>query len=852
MQAPNEQRIARHARREFIALLVGSLVFAAVLLISLGEWQAPTVFGYAPSALLLFAVLASSLLGVIALAAFLATRSFRLVRAAREEISSLKLNLQTAEAIFRTEPQVLIFWDQVEGLQVVTHTLTTIEGLPQKEGQLLRFGSWLDQASAHSLKDGLDHLFADGRAFTLYLRLRSGAEVEADGRATGTRAVLRLRDVAGAKRDFVRILDRYREISNDIRASRALLDVLPFPVWLKSNDGRIKWVNARFVAAVEADEVAEVYDKQLELVESKERDALDGVARSGQFLKDRLELTVGKVRKPYDVYAVGTDNLLVAAAVDVGEVDLVQGELDRQIEAFDRTLDRITTPVAIFNKDRFLVFFNRAYQDLWDFDPGWLDQRPDDGAILDRLKELSMLPAVVDYRRWKQDHLRVYQSSEEVSTRWQLPDGRTLQVHSSQRPDGGVTHIFEDISERLALESKYNALIHVQRETLNGLSEGVAVFATDGRLELVNASFKGMWRLTEIALEHRPHIDEILRCISAVFGPIDAWSMIKETVTSLTYERQPSSGQIQLRHGAVIDFAVTPLPHGGTLATFSDVTNAEKLAREAHARSEAQNGAHYLNRQILRLLSHDMRSALTTVLGFGELLTDPQLGTLSDQQREYLADMASASTNLVALVEELSDVVSADVGGLEMRLVKIDIRAAIDEAMKSVRDDARRLRLTLEIATADNIEYFEGDQARIQLLFRQLLANAVSSSEVGGTVRFACWRSDRNLVFSVEDGGIAVANDPFTQILGGLDLTSPSHSLEPGVLRLAIAKSIIDMHEGHLELRPEADGRRTVLFRLPQSQHVSQLPELNADRDPEEDGAADFAEGTVAKSALPY
>ena len=65
---------------------------------------------------------------------------------------------------------------------------------------------------------------------------------------------------------------------------------------------------------------------------------------------------------------------------------------------------------------------------------------------------------------------------------WHLPDGRTLHVVADSAAEGGVTYLYENVTERLALESRYNALIHVQRETLDTLREGVAVFAPERAL----------------------------------------------------------------------------------------------------------------------------------------------------------------------------------------------------------------------------------------------------------------------------------------------------------------------------------------------------------------------------------
>ena len=98
------------------------------------------------------------------------------------------------------------------------------------------------------------------------------------------------------------------------------------------------------------------------------------------------------------------------------------------------------------------------------------------------------------YREWKANVLRCYKDETEHEDWWHLPDGRDLHVMAAQRPDGGVTYLYKDETERLALESRYNALIGVQTETLNSLKEGVAVFGTDGRLKLNNSAFAAIWK----------------------------------------------------------------------------------------------------------------------------------------------------------------------------------------------------------------------------------------------------------------------------------------------------------------------------------------------------------------------
>src|SRR5262245_46598215 len=431
-------------------------------------------------------------------------------RHTRDEIAELRKNLRTAESIIKAEPQALVLWEQGHGVRVIMHTLAGIAGLPARHTELLRFGAWLDAASAQALKGGLDALFADGRPFSQLLKTGAGGYVEADGRATGGRAILRLREVTGRKRDLSRILDQHRMLVRSTQSGRALLDALPMPVWFRREDGRIEWVNEAYVRAVEAGSEAEVRERQIELLEMRQRQRVKRALAKSVPYRERAHIISGGSRKAHDVVVLPLDGATAGAAIDVAAIESAQGELSRHVAAYERTLDRVATAVAIFGPDQRLAFYNEAYRKLWSLDADWLATKPADAQVLDRLRELSRLPEVENYRDWKAKILSGYKTGAEYEDWWHLLDGRTIHVTSAQRPDGGLTYLYDDVTERFALESRYNALIDAQRETLDGLKEGVAVFEPDGRLKLHNSALAQIWRLSRSTLNEGPHIDEII------------------------------------------------------------------------------------------------------------------------------------------------------------------------------------------------------------------------------------------------------------------------------------------------------------------------------------------------------
>ena len=252
MQAIARTDTLTSANRELIALLLASIAFVCILMLSLAQGSSSEFGGLELRHIIVAAlVLSASMIG-FALVWTTTRRAVAMTEHARSETVRLRQGLLLAEAIIRTEPQVVVCWEAGQDLRVVTHTLTSVAGLPPAHQDLLRFGVWLEPASADDLKQSLDQLFATGLPFTLLLKTTAGAHIEADGRAAGTHAVLRMRDVATYKSDLVKMLVQHSQLAGELEAGRALLDAIPMPVWLRAQDGRIEWANTAYITAVEA------------------------------------------------------------------------------------------------------------------------------------------------------------------------------------------------------------------------------------------------------------------------------------------------------------------------------------------------------------------------------------------------------------------------------------------------------------------------------------------------------------------------------------------------------------------------------------------------------------------------
>src|SRR5580698_10570325 len=123
-----------------------------------------------------------------------------------------------------------------------------------------------------------------------------------------------------------------------------------------------------------------------------------------------------------------------------------------------------------------------------------------------------------------------------------LPDGTSLRILAVPHPFGGIMFVHEDVTDKLALESSYNTLIAVQRETLDNLAEGIAVFGPDGKIGLFNPAVAHIWNLPVEYLSSGPHISDILEKTKSLQSYDDNWAAFKKEAVSYTLDRNPRKG----------------------------------------------------------------------------------------------------------------------------------------------------------------------------------------------------------------------------------------------------------------------------------------------------------------------
>ncbi|HEX8048275.1 MAG TPA: ATP-binding protein, partial [Rhizobium sp.] len=730
-------------------------------------------------------------------------------REIRTALSDANQRISQYQALIADKNRRIIIWDGQNARPELLGQLPAETGAPQ-DNEFLAFGRWLKSWSAGELEKAIDKLRGSGQSFDMVVETNRDEILEAQGRISGGRAFVRFIALNNLRAELAELKIERERLMTSISAFQNLLDAIDLPVWQRDADGQLTWVNHAYGEAVEAVSPDEAIRESREFLTTVARERIRASATPESPFHDKISTVVHGNRTFFDVVDVKLPNGSAGMAIDVSETETVRAELERTLKSHAETLDHLATPVAIFDGDRRLQFYNQAFVQLWELDIAFLEKKPDNSELLDRLRSAKKLPEQLNWKTWKDGVLSVYRALDTQSDLWHLPNGQILRVFATAHPQGGATWVFENLTEQVDLETRYNTLVKVQGETIDHLSEGVAVFGPDGRIRLSNPAFRILWNITEIQAKPGTHIQALAEACTPSYDRPDGWKRFAEQITSFDDERPSSQGTLELYSNLVLDYAVIPLPNAQTMLTFVNKTDSVRAERALTEKNEALLKADELKNDFVQHVSYELRSPLTNIIGFTDLLKTPGIGSLNDRQAEYIDHISTSSSVLLTLVNDILDLATVDAGIMRLNYSEIALDDLLDEVSMLIADRLQESGVTLEITVPAHLGSVVADQQRLKQILLKLLTNAANFAPEGSTIALTCGRDGTDFVFSVADKGPGIPEEIMRTVFNRFASSGKGGKRSGAGLGLSIVESFVSLHDGQVSIESQPGKGTTV------------------------------------------
>jgi signal transduction histidine kinase/PAS domain-containing protein len=616
------------------------------------------------------------------------------------------------------------------------------------------------------------------------------------------------------------------EIEQRAKETRDLLDMLPFPVWVRNSELNIVMCNASYVKALDGTAEHIIRD-QIELASQTARGGSGrSLAVNAQNAdapqSERRHVIIAGKRKLLDITEIplkaegGATMAMLGFAVDVTAEEDKETELQRHLGAQHEVLEHLGSAIAIYGPDTRLEFYNRAYLNLWGADEAFLNNKPTMGEIIEDMRTRRRAPEQADFQRYKKERLGLFTSLlEPREDLMHLPDGTTLRILAVPHPFGGIMFVHEDVTDKLALESSYNTLIAVQRETLDNLAEGIAVFGPDGKLQLHNPAFARIWKLPPDFLGTNPHIADLLEHMKALFNFGAHWNDFKNEMVEYTLDRSSRKGRIERADHAIIEYITIPLPDGAVLNSYLDVTDSVRVEQALRASNTALATADRLKSEFVANVSYQLRTPLNTIMGFAEILTNQYFGTLNEKQAEYTATITEASKKLLVLINDVLDLATIEAGRMALNRQLVNVADLLNTAKQMTAEWARQQSLDIRIDCPSDIGSFDVDEHRLKQVLFNLISNSIKYTPPQGQITLEAKKQDQWILLTVADTGIGIPEADRERVFGKFERANSQARQSGAGLGLSLVKSFVELHGGRIEIDSEVNKGTRITCYIP-------------------------------------
>ena len=266
--------------------------------------------------------------------------------------------------------------------------------------------------------------------------------------------------------------------------------------------------------------------------------------------------------------------------------------------------------------------------------------------------------------------------------------------------------------------------------------------------------------------------------------------------------------------------------HAGIVAIIRDISGRKARETELLKARDIAEGANQAKTQFLARMSHELRTPLNAVIGFSEVLNRELYGSLGEARyRDYARLIHESGEHLLGVVNDILDMSKIEAGKFQIVRESFDVASLINSCCDLMRHTAEKSSITLKVDVAPGIPKLAADNRACKQILLNVIANAIKFTKPGGWVRVSAHVEARDVVFTVADNGIGIADQDLPKL--GRPFVQANNSSDSGQegtgLGLSVVKGLARLHGGSLELRSKLGEGTTATIALPLNAPVEQV-----------------------------
>ncbi len=324
----------------------------------------------------------------------------------------------------------------------------------------------------------------------------------------------------------------------------------------------------------------------------------------------------------------------------------------------------------------------------------------------------------------------------------------------------------------LAEKAKISESERTKLEAIIGnIQDGVIVMDENRNVLLVNHSVRDIFNLGNKPLAGKP-VEEII-------SNSDLRALLtRSNENSLKYH------EINFDDGKVFNAQFTPIPKIGAAITMQDISYLKELDR--------------LKNEFIHTVSHDLRSPLTSILGYTELIE--RTGPLNENQQEFLHRLQGSVQHVTVLINDLLDLGRLE-AGFDARRELVLLENVLKYTLDMVELQVKKKKINLLVDIAGELKPLRANPIRIRQMLDNLVGNAIKYTQNEGTVKVGLSMADNQIILRVEDNGPGIPQEEHSRVFEKFYRASNmanNDGIQGSGLGLAIVKSIVDSHQGRV------------------------------------------------------